>query len=27
MKIQRGKKYFLVKWLGWDVKTATWEEE
>ena len=27
VKEQNGKKYYLVKWLGWDVKTCTWEEE
>jgi hypothetical protein len=27
VKEQKGKKYYLVKWLGWDIKTCTWEEE
>ena len=27
VKEQNGKKYYLVKWLGWDVKTCNWEEE
>jgi|JI6StandDraft_1071083.scaffolds.fasta_scaffold314808_1 hypothetical protein len=27
MKEQGGKRYYLVKWLNWDVKTCTWEEE
>jgi len=27
MKEQEGKRYYLVKWLDWDVKTCTWEEE
>ena len=27
MKEQGGKKYYLVKWLNWDIKTCTWEEE
>ena len=27
MKQQDGKNYYLVKWLNWDVKTCTWEEE
>lgn len=26
MKEQAGKRYYLVKWLNWDVKTCTWEE-
>lgn len=26
MKEQDGKKYYLVKWEGWDIKTCTWEE-
>jgi hypothetical protein len=26
-KMQNGKKYYLIKWQGWDVKTCTWEEE
>ena len=25
MKEQNGKRYYLVKWLNWDVKTCTWE--
>jgi len=27
MKQQDGKKYYLIKWLNWDVKTCTWEPE
>lgn len=27
MKMQGGKKMYLIKWLNWDVKTCTWEEE
>lgn len=27
MKQQGGKTYYLVKWLNWDIKTCTWEEE
>lgn len=27
MKQQAGKTYYLVKWLNWDIKTCTWEEE
>lgn len=27
MKQQDGKTYYLVKWLNWDIKTCTWEEE
>lgn len=23
-KMQGGKKYYLIKWKGWDVKTCTW---
>lgn len=27
MKEQNGRKYYLIKWQDWDVKTCTWEDE